>query len=254
MDQNSKPQNSGSPATESNAPTSRPASKWAAIINDQNIPAPERMVKVSVLKAQADIPEDHTLFRDCSPSQDVPFGSKDVLDLAEGNVFYSREGCFAPSASPCNGRAKLGWFVDDRHEITLLPHQTGESIRELFSLNNDHCLLQDFDSPNDKLIAADAKLEFANGPVFITRCDGSQPKEITIIVNTRKKTVSKKTLTFEDVVRLAFDKPPTGANICITVTYRRGPACNPQGTMVQGGKPVEIQNGMIFDVTATDKS
>lgn len=254
MDNNSRPQDSDSHAAEKNASTHRPASKWAALVDDQHVPAPERQVEVSVLKTQAGIPEDHTLLRDFSPNQDIPFKCEDILDLAEGNVFYSRKGCFEASDKPCTGKPKLAWFVDDHHEITLLPQQSGKSIHELFSLKDDQCLLQDFDSPYDKPITPGSKLDFTNGSVFITRCDENQPKEIAIIVNTRKKTVAKKTVTFEDVVRLAFDNPPTGANICITVTYRRGPACNPQGTMVQGGKPVEIQNGMIFDVTATDKS
>lgn len=232
----------------------RPASKWAAAINDQHVPTPQQKVRVSVLKAQGAVPENHTLFRDVSPKSDVPLNNDEVVDLADGNVFYSRKGCFEPPATPCSGKPKRAWFVDDQHEETLNPQQTGQTIRDLFSLESDQCLLRDFDSPNDRPIKNGDELKFADGPVLITRCVESKPQEITIIVNTRKKSVSKTALTYEEVVRLAFDNPPSGPNVCITVTYRRGPACNPQGTLVQGGKPVEIQNGMIFDVSATDKS
>ncbi len=78
-------------------------------------------------------------------------------------------------------------------------------------------------------------------------------KEITIIVNGRQKVVTAKELSFSDIIALAFDNPPTGANIVFTVTFRKGEGNKPQGTLVSG-ETVKIKDGMIFDVTATDKS
>jgi len=78
-------------------------------------------------------------------------------------------------------------------------------------------------------------------------------KEFTIIVNGRKKVVTAKELSFAEVVALAFDTPPTGQNIVFTVTYRKGDEHKPEGTLVEGEK-VKIKDGMIFNVTATDKS
>jgi hypothetical protein len=52
---------------------------------------------------------------------------------------------------------------------------------------------------------------------------------------------------------LAFNPVPTGPNIVFTVTFRKGPLENPEGTLTPG-ETVEIKDGMIFDVTATDKS
>ncbi len=75
----------------------------------------------------------------------------------------------------------------------------------------------------------------------------------TIIVNGRQKLVTKKELTFAEVVALAFDNPPTGPNIVFTITYRRGEGNKPEGTLVEG-ETVKIKEGMIFNVTATDKS
>ena len=80
-----------------------------------------------------------------------------------------------------------------------------------------------------------------------------QNKEFTIIVNGRQKTVTTKDLTFDQVVALAFDNPPTGPNIVFTITYRRGEGNKPEGTLVEGGT-VKVKDGMIFNVTATDKS
>jgi hypothetical protein len=75
----------------------------------------------------------------------------------------------------------------------------------------------------------------------------------TIIVNGREKTVTSKELTFAQVVALAFSPPPSGENIVFTVTYRKGPHPRPEGTMTEG-QSVKIKEGMIFNVTATDKS
>ena len=80
-----------------------------------------------------------------------------------------------------------------------------------------------------------------------------RPREITIIVNIEKKTVKTRKLSFDQVVDLAFDPRPQGPNLVFTITYRRGPKENPEGSLVQGGV-VKIKEGMIFDVTPTNKS
>lgn len=83
--------------------------------------------------------------------------------------------------------------------------------------------------------------------------DRNRDKDLTIVVNGREKVVSSKELTFDQVVALAFENPPTGPYIVFTITYRRGLGDKPEGSLVEGG-PVRVKNGMIFNVTATDKS
>lgn len=78
-------------------------------------------------------------------------------------------------------------------------------------------------------------------------------KEYTIIVNARPKVVTKKELSFAEIIALAFDNPPQGPNIVFTVTYRRGEGQKPEGGLVER-ETVRIKEGMIFNVTATDKS
>ncbi|AKM12113.1 multiubiquitin domain-containing protein [Croceicoccus naphthovorans] len=75
----------------------------------------------------------------------------------------------------------------------------------------------------------------------------------TIIVNTREKEVQGKEVTYDQIVALAFENPPTGENIEITIAYRDGPGQNKEGTLQPDGT-VHIKKDMIFDVTATDKS
>lgn len=79
-------------------------------------------------------------------------------------------------------------------------------------------------------------------------------KTITIIINGRKKEVAKKDLSYMDVVNLAYDNsPPTGPNIVFAITYRRGHGDKPEGSLVEG-QSVKVKEGMIFNVTPTDKS
>ena len=81
--------------------------------------------------------------------------------------------------------------------------------------------------------------------------DLGRDREFTIIVNGREKVVTTKELSFAEIVALAG--LPTGPNICFTVTYRRGQGNKPEGTLVEGDS-VKVKEGMIFNVTATDKS
>jgi Multiubiquitin len=78
-------------------------------------------------------------------------------------------------------------------------------------------------------------------------------REFKIIVNTRAKETPKRQLSFDEVVHLAFETPPTGPNIKFTITYRHGPRQNREGTMTEG-ESVFIRNRMVFNVTPTDKS
>jgi hypothetical protein len=55
------------------------------------------------------------------------------------------------------------------------------------------------------------------------------------------------------VVALAFNPVPVGPNVQFSVTYRKGPPKNHEGTMTEG-ETVRIKDGMIFDVTETNKS
>lgn len=80
-----------------------------------------------------------------------------------------------------------------------------------------------------------------------------QDKETTIVVNGRQKTVASKTLTFDEVVALAFDNPPTGENVLFTITYQRGMGNKPEGSLTVG-EEVKVKEGMIFNVTSTNRS
>jgi hypothetical protein len=83
---------------------------------------------------------------------------------------------------------------------------------------------------------------------------GHEPDTVVIVVNGRPKTVPKNSsLSFWDVVKLAFENPPTGDGIQYTVQYTRGNGNKPSGTLVEG-QSVKVKDGMEFDVTSTNRS
>ncbi len=159
-----------------------PVAKWAAKVEDQFIPAPERRVKVAVLKTQGNIPPAKTLVRDFGGQHDVALQDEQVIDLAEGNVFYAVEACNAPKGGGGHATPKLAFFVDDRPEETLRPDQTGRTLRELFGFTPDVLLFRDYESPTDQPIGLDDQLNFGDGPFFYTRRHHG-PHTISITIN-----------------------------------------------------------------------
>lgn len=222
--------------------------KWATLVNDTLVHAPQRVIKVSVLKTQAGIADDLVLVRDHNSPHDTIQRDEDEIDLADGNVFYSIRRCDAQDRPTCDSPAKLAFFVDDRGEITTNSQQTGESLRELFRVGADRLLIRDFESPDDDPIEAVEIVKFDDGPVFVTRST-----VFVIVVNGRRREVHNPQLTFDEIVKLAFDDPPQGEFICFTITYRGGDSSKPEGTLLEG-ETIKLVCGMIFNVTATDKS
>lgn len=77
-------------------------------------------------------------------------------------------------------------------------------------------------------------------------------RQVTIFVNAMPHQVDKDDLSFNDIVKLAVGLP-TGENIMYSVTYQRGRA--EQSTeILDEGQTIKAREGMIFHVTATDRS
>jgi hypothetical protein len=86
-----------------------------------------------------------------------------------------------------------------------------------------------------------------------TNHEPGKDRGTTIIVNGRERLVHDKELDFNAVAALGFETVPTGENVLVTITYRRGHGDKPEGNLLPGGT-VKIKDGMVFVVTATDKS
>jgi hypothetical protein len=83
---------------------------------------------------------------------------------------------------------------------------------------------------------------------------GREPDTVTVVVNGKPRHIQKNaTLSFWDVVKLAFENPQTGDGIQYTIQYTRGEGNKPAGALVEG-QSVKVKDGMEFDVTPTNRS
>lgn len=224
--------------------------KWAAIVDDRLIPLPRRKLLASDILNQSGASAEATLIRDFNSPDDIGFEPDSPVDLAEGNVFKVASGACERRHVVPNESPKFAFVVDDRWEVTVQPKQTADSLRGLFEIGDDVDLLRDFESPNDEAIEEGERIKFQDGPVFITR---KVDCEITIIVRGRPRKVSGRSISFEQVVALAYNPVRTEPFIVYTASYSRGPKQNREGDLF-AGQSVRIKEGMVFCVTETDKS
>lgn len=99
----------------------------------------------------------------------------------------------------------------------------------------------------------------ANAPeailVDLTESDAECPKDeksFNIVVNGRQKTVCERILSFIDIVKLAFGNFIPNEQTVYTMTFKKA-ADKEEGVLVLGDE-IRIKSGVIFNVTATDKS
>ena len=185
----------------------RPAPKWACTVNDRPIPLPRRIVEVALIRAQAELRATSILVRDHDSPNDVILREDEPVDLAKGNVFYTLDCPDPKNRGACDAPAKLAFFVDDRAEETLNPHQTGETIRDLFGLSKDINLIRDFESPHDQVVQPNDEAPFEKGPVFVTR---HHDVKLTITVNHKRFTECdgvKRFMTGRQIAALVSDTP-----------------------------------------------
>lgn len=78
--------------------------------------------------------------------------------------------------------------------------------------------------------------------------------EVTIVVDGTQHQWSEKEISYQQVVDIAYSgSPPSGDQVQISVGYRRGHGQKPEGDL-EPGQSAKVKDGMIFDVTATDRS
>lgn len=76
-------------------------------------------------------------------------------------------------------------------------------------------------------------------------------KTHTIFVNGRPRNVTGNKITYEEIVKLAFPDDPSNQDIDFTVAY-----ANPHGKdgELVAGQEVHVKEGMVFNVTKTNRS
>ncbi len=78
-------------------------------------------------------------------------------------------------------------------------------------------------------------------------------KTVNIIINGRPRTVEKERLSFDEIVQLAYPGDPRAETTVFTVGYSKGEENKPNGTLVAGDS-VKVKEGMVFNVSRTDRS
>lgn len=227
--------------------------RWFALINDKNTTTPSRTVKVSVLRVLAGVPTEEILYRDHNSPEDEILANDEVVDLGEGNVFYSRACQNQPKPQKCTSPAKLAYSIDDRFEFGVR-ELIASSLLEIFSLPISAPLFRDYESPNDQAIGKMETIKFEDGPVFVTRCKGQEDSfSVTIIVEGTPHKWSKKTITYEEVVKLEVPEYPQNPPFTYAVKYKGGPNEKPEGILAPGAS-VKVKDRMIFNVSETGQS
>jgi len=130
---------------------------------------------------------------------------------------------------------------------------TGAEIRKLGNIPADDEILLAIKKPwEDEPVPDDKQVNLARPEIehFYSK---DRNFKVALIVNGRPKAWNEKTITFEQLIVLAFGTYDPNPNKVYTVTYDRGPHENPEGSMVKGEK-VFVKEKMIFNATATDKS
>jgi hypothetical protein len=216
----------------------RPA-KWAALVEDAPIPLPQRRVKGAVIKAQASVRPGNVLVRDHNSPDDVIVRDEDLIDLAEGNVFYTLAECDVQPREHCSAPPKLALFVNDRPEVTIRSAQTGLTVRELFNLPLNSRLVRDHEGGNDEPIALETTVLFDDGPVFYTR---HVEALLSITVNARLFTEAdgvRKTMTGREIATLVYPEAPNETRIWLVSGGNREIGLDER---------IEIQGCEVFDV------
>lgn len=213
--------------------------KWAAQVDDKVIPMPERKVKVTVIKAQAGVGDDKVLVRDHNSPHDMIVGDNEVIDLADGNVFYTLATCDVQPRPGCEEPPKLAFFVNDRPEVTVRRSQTGQTLRELFGLPLHANLVRDDEGGSDQPIALTDVVEFEDGPVFYSR---AVVTALSITVNSRKFTEHDGVhhiMTGEQIAALVYPQNPRETRVW---------EVSPEKREIEIDKKTEIKGCEVFDV------
>lgn len=128
-----------------------------------------------------------------------------------------------------------------------------KEIKDLGNIHEDEDVFLRIPEPfEDELFTEENNIDLARPDTehFYSK---AHPFKVMIIVNGREKLWEEKTISFIQVVILAFGSENNNPNRVYTVTYCKGPEPKAEGTMVKGSV-VSVKNKMIFNVTATDKS
>jgi hypothetical protein len=152
-----------------------------------------------------------------------------------------------------HGKAVLYLSINDNRYEWHKEYITGAEIRKLGNIPSEDEIFLAIKKPwKDEPIPNDKEVNLARPEVehFYSK---NKHFTVVLMVNLEAKPWAEKTITFEQVIELAYGSYDGNEDKGYTVTYDRGPHQNPEGTMVKGER-VFVKNKMIFNVKQTGKS
>lgn len=184
-------------------------------------------------------PAAQDLFWDIEDAVDPAIAADVVITISDGMRFYT--------ALP------VTIYLDARPYTVPAGAISEQQLRHLPTppVSGDDLIWRDIPDANDRRLADGEMLEVTGGERFFSAPERHRP--VTIIVNTRPKRVEHRELSFQDLVALAFDNPPTGENVLFTITYSKAVGSNPKGSLPVGGV-LTVKEGTIISVQHSDKS
>ena len=187
--------------------------------------------------------DEHIIFQHLENGQFEDIRPEETVDLTQPGA-----GRFKTFKSAESYR----FTVDGRQFEWGAPEISGRKLKDFAEVDPDTFdVWLEVRGPGDDILIADTDIVRLDDP-GIERFYTAQAS-ITIIVNGRPREVNKRCLSFSEIVELAFPGSPSTPDSIYTMVYKNGPESNPQGSLIEG-QVVNIKNGMIINVTKTDKS
>jgi hypothetical protein len=143
--------------------------------------------------------------------------------------------------------------LDDRQLAWGKPAIGGSALYALAEVGGDEAIFLEVRGGEDRLVEPGDLIDLTAPGVerFITAPKPTPTFEI--IVNSRPRTVPGKTVTFEQIVQLAFPGQHD-TNVVFSMTYRHAASTPPTGELGAGGSIDVKKKGTVFNVTRTVQS
>jgi len=213
-------------------------------------------------------------FRSCQVADPVPLGRQ----LLEAGGLDPHDGYSLAAILPTGdfedvrlnepfdlrerGAERFVAFLTDRDfKLTLDEHElrwgrpviSGAVLYGLAKVGDGEAVFREVPGGEDLLIAPGDLIDLTAPGVerFITA--PKEPATFEIIVNSRPRTVNNRTVTFEQIVQLAFPGQHE-PNVVFSVTYRHAASTPHAGELGAGGSVDVKKKGTVFNVTRTVQS
>jgi hypothetical protein len=153
-----------------------------------------------------------------------------------------------------NSKHFLPLTIDGKQYKWHHQYITGNEVRNLGNISKEDKVFLAIKQPwADEPIFDDARIDLARPGIEHFYSKKQDDHHVVIIVNGRQRNWDERTISYEQVARLAFENYVENDSTIYTVTYTDGPGQNQEGSIVKGDK-VYVKNEMKFNVTATNRS